>query len=82
MHKNKKLHLKFTYGDFVNLVPVVDLRAVQTSQFLLVPARFSLDDFRIISIRQHYLLMLWASHWQGLRGNAAVVVHLVNVAHG
>ena len=63
-------------------MPVVDLCAIQTSQFLLVPARFSLDDFRIISIRQHNLLLLWASHWQGLRGNATVVVTLVNVTHG
>ena len=49
------------------MLSVVDLSAIETRELLLVPARLSLDDVRIVAVSQHDLALRGTYGLQGLR---------------
>jgi len=55
----KRVLVDFTYRYLINMLSVIDLCTIETSHLLLVPARFSFDDLRVVPVCQHYFI-LWA----------------------
>lgn len=59
-------HFCVTYGELVDVLPVVDLCAVQAGQLQLVATRLRLDDLRVVSVTQQDLR--GAARLDGLKG--------------